>query len=170
MSQTSYTDTRAKAVPGLLYGNPADNYVVGDFISNEVLEPGRLVVKDSNGKIKVPANSGAAALSEQVVGVVAFQPTSMQTAIPAAGFTYPAGVKVPVLRKGRIWMQVDSTAEPTALAALNVHHPSTTATKRGKATTNATSATADAEIGNVAQMQFVEKASTTLWCVELNLP
>lgn len=167
--QTTYSTSRAKAVAGLMAGNPADNYVVSGYAAKEALEPGRLVVLDAaTGQLKVPANT-TGPLTEPVIGVVAFSPSNMQTAVPAAGFTYPAGSLVPVLRKGRIWAQVSSTAEPTEMVEANVKHSSTTATDRGKFTTDATDATAGTEVAD-SGAKFVEKATTTLWLVELNLP
>lgn len=172
--QTSYTDVRAKAVPGLLFGNPADSYIDGDYVAGEAIEPGRVLVRDATtGKLKVPV---AAFTVDQIAGVSVYQTTVQQAVFASGGtgggYTYAVNSKVPVLRKGRIWVQVASASEPTGLVLVNVKRSSTIATDRGKVSTDATNTTSGTEIDTVPNgaARFIEKATTTLWLVEFNLP
>lgn len=164
--QLSYSTSRAAAVPGLLAGNKSDTFVVGHYVAGEELTPGRLVVLNDAGTLEHPQHTSFS----RPVGIVCFSPANMQPAVPAAGFTYKAGDAVPVLRRGRIWCDVSSSSEPTALVEANVKSSSTVATDRGKLTTNATSSGTGVEIYDGGPLLFVEKASTTLWLCEVNYP
>lgn len=163
--QTSVSADRAQAVPGLL-SDDAQNYIVGEYTSAEALTPGKAVVLNSDGKLEHPQDTTIT----KIVGFVCFSPSNQQEAIPGAGFTYPAGVQVPVLRRGRIFATVVSSSEPTPLDACKIHHSSTIATNRGAVTTNAADTDAGEEVTAGAGLVFVRKATTALWLVEANYP
>lgn len=165
--QTAISADRAKAVPGLLADNRLDNYVTGRYVAGEDIYPGRLVVLNaSTGKLQHPQDTSFA----KAVGIACYSPTNQQTAIPATGFVYAAGAQVPVLRRGRVWAEVSSSSEPGQLVESNVKHSSTVATHRGKMTTDVVSTGAGTEVADGGAIAFVEKATTTLWLVEINYP
>lgn len=163
MSQTVYNLERAVAVAGLL----ADNgpYDVVSYPAGENIEPGRVVVLDTDGTVGVPS----ATTLTKVVGVAMYRP-SVEQAVGGGSAGYKTGEMVSVLRKGRIWAQFTGGTQ-VALGAVNVHHSSTTATNRGKFTNTVTSATAGAEITAGPEGVLTHKVGTsTLVQVSLNLP
>lgn len=80
---------------------------------------------------------------EQALAAYAVPPTT-------AGSTfvgYPKGFRIPVLKRGRIWMAYDGGGTPPKFGVFNIWHSSTGASPQGVATLTATSASAGVEIG-----------------------
>lgn len=161
MSQLTYSRDRAKAVPGLVSKDAA--YFIVSYAAAEAIPPGRLVVLNSDGKVELPQDTSLA----KPAGVSCFSPTNQQTAIPAAGFSYAAGDMVPVLRKGRIYADVQG-GSPAALTPANMNHSSTTATHRGKFSASATANTAGSEISKAGPAMFVEAGPSGVWLMEVD--
>lgn len=88
---------------------------------------------------------------------------------------FQAGDQVAVLRKGRIFANIDSddtASPPTFMLVAKVHHSSTTATKRGLLTTDAAVTTAGSEVTALTKCRFIRPSNTTsgVALVEIGVP
>jgi hypothetical protein len=133
---------------------------VSSLAQGGVIAPGTIVEMDSSGNCipLLDATTGGA-FAPKVLGVVCYDPmgamqTWAQPAVPPslASSTFPGyavGVRVPILRRGRLWVLWDGSVSNGALpnlGAVNVLHSSTGAFAQGVVTTLAVSATAGHEI------------------------
>lgn len=151
MPQTTYQNDFTTALPGQL-ADANDNYDIVAFPAAEIIPAGILV--ELNGSNLVQACQGTGATIAKPVGVSCYLSSS-----PPGG--YQIGDMVPCVRRGRVYMTTVGSA-PAAFVASNVSHSSTTATDRGKATTNATSASAGVEVAAVPGLMFFKAPDTSL--------
>lgn len=106
----------------------------GRYTCSEDLPFGRVVALHTDGQLRLPRHG------DKLLGVVPYR-----AAMPNGG--YKAGDAVSVLRRGEVWVETAGTAPTaTALQKPNVEASTTTATDRGKLTSDATSATSGSEI------------------------
>lgn len=165
MSQTSYTLDHAVAYAGQI----ADVWLAQDltsFPASEVIPAGRMC-EVTAGKARL-----AQSTTQDVVAGVGVGGVSVYNAMAIAG-GYQIGDMVPLLRKGRIWVDFVGTGA-TELEDAKYKHFSVTATDRGKFTDAASAAGADAEVSSIVG-KFRDRpagpgGSPAIACVELNLP
>lgn len=163
MSQTAYSLDSASGKLGQLADNSMSKEVVS-YVCSEAIPFGRFVELHTDGKVRLPQNTGQAIA--KLVGVALLDSTME----PDAGGGYAAGDVVPVLRKGRVYAEFSGTTI-SPLAAANIYHSSTVATNRGKATDTAAAGGAGVEIADPEGVKFVKDPSIANVCVvELNLP
>lgn len=87
----------------------------------------------------------------RLAGISLYSAERQQAYLAAAGGgagSYAAGEMVPVMRKGRIWVQFDGTGTWPDYNTVNVWHSSTGANPQGVFTMHATQTTVGAEIDN----------------------
>lgn len=159
MPQTSYDLDLARATAGQIVERYPGG-MRGKYEASETLEVGRLCELHSDGKLRAPQGTTLTKL----VGAVPYIATKQ---------TAPWGTSdgpVPVLKKGQMWVEYAGTA-PSAEAAVNVMHSSTTAANRGKVTASSTSVSAGSEISAVEGLRCLDvDTSLGLALVEFNLP
>ncbi len=106
----------------------------GRYECSEDLPFGRVVALHTDGKLRLPRHG------DKLAGV-----TPYRAAMPNGG--YKSGDVLAVLREGQIWVETAGTAPlVTALQSPHVMASTTTATDRGKLTSDATSASSGSEI------------------------
>lgn len=160
MPQTTYPLDPVAALAGMVVEK---GRMRGRFECSETLNPGRLVEKHTDGKLRQCQTASALG---NLVGAVPYSP-HMTVGGYTAGFA-----QVPVLRTGQIWIEYVGTA-PTTEQVVNISSSSTIATDRGKVTASAPSATVGVEIYAPPNGALkCTKVDTTLGLalVELNLP
>lgn len=165
MSQTVYTLDHAVAYAGQI----ADVWLAQDltsFPASEVIPAGRMC-EVTAGKARL-----AQSTTQDVVAGVGVGGVSVYNAMAIAG-GYQIGDMVPLLRKGRIWVDFVGTGA-TELEDAKYKHSSTVATDRGKFTDAASDATATTEVSSIVG-KFRDRpagpgGSPAIACVELNLP
>ena len=163
MGQLTYNRTRDVAVAGMVSQDCCECVV--SYPAAEDIEPGTFVVLNSSGQCEPPQDTSLG----KPLGVAVFSPTSMQPAVPAAGFVYKAGDMVPILRKGRCYVKYNG-GSPATYTQAHVKHSSTIATYRGYATASATSAGAGVEISDLGPVMFVEAGPSGVWLMEVCFP
>lgn len=163
MSQTVYNLDPTPCLAGQVVER---EQVVGMFTCSEAILPGN-VVELSGGQLRNPRTAGAVGA---IVGVAIYR-----AALEPNVTGYQIGEYVPVLRKGKIWVQAVATLPSVPMTVVNISSSSTIATDRGKVTASAVSAGAGTEVyappGNA--MTFVKGAAGvygTLALCEVNLP
>jgi hypothetical protein len=163
MPQTSYSLAPAVALAGML-ADHGDKEITSRPAA-EVIPPGRAVVIKSDGTVELPKTAGAAIPASgtgSLLGIAFYENYA-----PAGG--YQIGDMVPILRKGRVWVDFSGTLA-TDNEAVNISHSSTVDTDRGKFTDAATSTTAGSEITAFSKGIARGNAGAALACVEINLP
>jgi len=162
MPQTNMLLGPVPATPGMLFDEIGNCDIVTGRIASTVtaIVPGTIVELNTNGDV-VPLQDSTTggSFAPKIVGVVVYDPVGgmeswVQPAIPASTASstfagYPSGMRIPILRRGRIWNLWDGNISNGALpnlGAVNVLHSSTGAFAQGVVTTLAVSATAGHEI------------------------
>lgn len=160
---TSYTLAPDAGVAGMIADFSSPQNVVS-ALANEAIPFGRIVeltaTSDPGSPWTVQLPQGVTL--GKVLGVAVYDATHL----PGG---YAIGEMVPVLRRGKIWIEYTGGTQ-LALTALNVLHSSTIATNRGKATMTATSATTGAEIDVTTIICAGVKGVSGLVKAELNQP
>jgi hypothetical protein len=202
MPQLNYSLGPVPAVAGEIYDlsaiGPGDivSPVAGTLIpfgvlcelsSTGVLQP----VQDINANW--PPTGATAATS--LVGVSVYDPMGVMQdyigsapSVPPTGngsstSGWPKGMRVPVLRKGRIWMQFDGGGTVNRIGPINIWHSSDGTHPQGVVTFTATATTAGAEIstlgaafqswnpeGDAGAYEDGFGTTNTIICVSVNLP
>jgi hypothetical protein len=172
MGQTNYSLGPNPGVPGKVWDLSALR--TGDivsFVAGILIPFGVMVELNSTGKLQpvqdINANwppTGTVA-GTSLAGVSVWDPEgvmqdflgSAPTVPPTGGGSstagYPKGFRVPVLRRGRIWVQYDNTGTATRIGAVNVWHSSDGTHAQGVFTFAAPATTAGAEV-SVAPVSF----------------
>lgn len=159
--QSTYNTDPSVAFPGQLVER---DEVVGRYQCSEDIPPGRFVELHTDGKLRLPQNTGADI--SKLVGCAIYR-----GAVEPNATGYKAGEFVPVLRRGKIWAELVSGATVADLVAASVYHSSTLAANRGKVGSAAEASTAGSEIDSVAQIQFDGPSiANTCALVSINLP
>lgn len=148
--QTTYDLAPPVAAAGLLQDS---RFAESDsFVAGEDIPFGRIVeLNTADGRVYLPKSASLGRVAGVALYPVTGEPKT-GTAGPTNAYGWKAGDRVQVLRKGRVWMECLGTSPTLAqsFTTANVAHASTdgsgNAQHRGKATANATSATAGAEI------------------------
>jgi hypothetical protein len=164
MPQFSTSLTTVPGVAGQIYDLSAIG--AGDIISavaGEVIPFGVLCELNASGTLQPVQDINAdwppvgTAAGTSLAGISIYDPEGVMQdylgsapTIPPTGegsstSGYPKGYRVPVLRRGRIWMQFDGQGVPTRIGPVNVWHSSTTGLQ-GVITFTATSGTAGSEV------------------------
>src|SRR5579872_1356491 len=160
MPQTSMPLGPIPATPGMLIDLIENCYIETGLVSpnalNGVIQPGQIVEMDSAGNaIPLSDATTGGAFAPKIWGVVPYASMGgmMSWALPAvppstASSTfagYPKGTRIPILRRGRLYVLWDGNVSNGALPNLglvNVRHSSTGANPQGVITTLAVSNTA----------------------------
>jgi hypothetical protein len=167
MPQLNYNLGPIPGIPGQLMDINAVG--LGDIISGVaavVIPPGvdlefnssGLLVPVSDLTAAWPPAGGAGVTAHAGVSIydlAGFEQGLFPFAVPpsTAGSSatgYPKGAVVPVLRRGRIWMQYDGGGTPARIGGVNVWHSSDGTHPQGVLTFSATAVTVGAEIGAAA--------------------
>jgi len=107
MSQTVYSINQAAAQAGQLY-DLGENDVVSAVDHNEAVPFGVAVVQGAqDNECKLPASAGDMA---KVLGVSLLVQTKEQSLLTSI-VNNPAGSDISVLRKGRVWVQVEEAVQ-----------------------------------------------------------
>lgn len=181
MPQTTFTQTFPDAYAGQIDGSLQDAqwescYLTEDGPVAGASAAGLFVEYDPNvasGKgVRFPQGTTT---TMNIAGVLMRDPMNEPSVASPGnlGGPWKKGMQVQVLRKGRIWAVKGGTAAPAINAVPNIMHSSTTATNRGKVTSDATATTAGSEIqaapaGIGSKSRF--NATLGLYVLELNLP
>ncbi len=169
MPQTSYSQLPAPGTPGMIYdaqaigGGDIVSFTAGVVIPFGVLcelTPTGLLQPVQETNANWPPLAGTA--TNAIAGVSVYDPLGVEMAY--LGFQvppsitgsstpgYPKGAKVPVMRRGRVWMAYDglggANATNVRLGAANVWHSSDATHPQGVITFTATATTAGAEVSN----------------------
>lgn len=149
--QTTYLGDLPAGIAGLLEDSRYAD-IDGGFVAGEDIPFGRVVeFNTSDGKAYLPQS----ATLGKCLGISLYPVTKEPWTTTATGTTsygWKAGERIQILRKGRVWAELNGTAPTLAQSygVLNVAHASTNgsnnAQHRGKVTIAATSATAGAEV------------------------
>lgn len=159
MSQTSYAYDSAPAVAGQIADSGEDRHIES-VVAGEDIPAGRFVRIDrATDKVYLPNDT-----DNEIFGVTCYVDT-----LVGGSAIHKAGTVIPVLRKGRIWVDCD-TGTMTAGLPVRVHIDDAGApTKLGKATGSA--ASTDVISPDLEGVKFGRRSySDTLKTVELNLP
>lgn len=165
MGQTNYSLGPIPGFPGKIFDLSAlRSGDIVSFVAGVLIPFGVLCELDSNGKLQpvkdINANwpPSGATTGTSLAGVSIWDPEGVMQdylgsapSIPPSGGGsstqgYPKGFRVPILRRGRVWMAYDGQGTPTRLGAVNVWHSSDGTNPQGVITFTATSATAGAEV------------------------
>lgn len=161
MSQTSYSLDSVAAIPGQLYDANLPGNDIVSYVAQEDIPAGRMLNLRTDGRVELTKSASLGV----VAGFSIYKPFQKATAIGAPGFTYKAGEVVPVMRKGRVYVELTGAA-PTAGVALNVNSNATAAADLGKMTITA----AGANIFATAAVCFSPGSVSGLAVAELNIP
>lgn len=161
MPQTSYSLDNPNVVPGLII-DAGDDVRIEKYIAKEVINPGNGVELSSDG-LGVQNPQGTGTTVPNFVGVAVFKDGRE----PGA---YAIGDVVPVMRKGRVAVNLVAATTITALGVANLSHSSTISTDRGKFTSAATSGTAGSEVGSVNAIFRKDPVLTNVGIIEINQP
>lgn len=159
MSQTTYAYDAAQAVAGQK-ADSGEDYHVESVVASADIPAGRFVKIDrTTDKVALPDDT-----DNEIFGVALYVDT-----LVGGSAIHKAGTVVPVLRKGRVWVDCQA-GTMTAGLPVRVHLDDAGApTHQGKATGSA--ASADVISPDLEGVKFGRKsASATLKVVELNLP
>ncbi len=158
--QTSYSLAPGTGLAGQLLDSA--DCMITSYPAGEALSAGYLVVL-SSGVLALPAAADAVT-PPKIVGVVVYDDAREPG-------QYAIGDMVPVLRRGRIFAAWSGTTQ-AELTAPKITHSSATGAKGTFTDASATAATG-AEIGAAPEGCLMLRAngtSTTVCCIELNLP
>jgi hypothetical protein len=152
--QTAFSTNNKAGVPGMLYDKDFSSLIDSKPCGATTLIPGQMVELVSG--VLQPCQGTGDPDSNPVWGVVMFGDAMEPNPTTGAG-EYVYGLEVPVLRKGRIWVQLAAAVSSIVPgAAVNFSHSSTTATERGFFTTAAVSGTAGSEVSAVKGTWFAD--------------
>lgn len=165
MPQLSTSRKTIPGVAGQIYDLSAISAGdIASFPAGTDIPFGVLCELDSNGALQPVQDTNAnwppsgAANATSLAGVSVFDPEGVMQdfigsapAIPpnttgSSTTGYHKGMRVPVLRRGRIWMQFDGQGTPTRLGPVNVWHSSDGSHPQGVITFTATATTAGSEV------------------------
>lgn len=165
MSQTAHNLTPAVGAPGMLYDAKEGNDIV-TCIAGEDIEPGRFVelasADDKTGVMTVQMCQQTGATCTPV-GVSLRDQQREQNTWPAnASQGIKSGTRMAVLRRGRVFVERDSTdtAAVSRFDSPKIMHSSSTAAKRGMLTQAATSTGAGTEVTAQTVSQVWQDTST----------
>lgn len=161
LPQTTYNQFASVAVAGMLYDGVLNTDKCA-YPASEVIPFGR-ACEVVNGAVRLC--QGTTQEVPNLIGVSIYKDAHY-----AGG--YQIGEMVPLLRKGRIWVELAAgTTGAVELEGANVSHSSTIPTDRGKFTDAAANGTAGTEISSAVGKFRTSKATgaTGLAVVELNL-
>lgn len=158
MPQLNYPLTGTPAQPGQIFdeGSVRDGDIVS--ASSKVVIPFGVLceIRLADGQAQPVSETGAhwppsSFTAARLYGISVFDPMGAEQTYPAIGGSsscagYPAGVRVPFMRRGRIWMSFDNGGTKVKFGAFNIWHSSDGTHPQGVATFTATAATAGAEI------------------------
>jgi hypothetical protein len=163
MSQTSYSINQSAAMAGMLYDSAVAVDVVSavDVTESAGVGYGLALARSSvDGQVKLPASSGDVAA---ILGVSVLSQTKEQALLTGV-VNNPKGSDISVLRKGRIWVQVEEAV--TQASPVFVRFASGSFTQLGAFRASADSASAAQLVGAV----YVNSASAGGFAaVDLNL-
>ena len=165
MGQTNYSLAPLAGVPGKIFDFAAlQSGDIVSFVAGTLIPFGVMCELTSSGTLQPVQDINAdwppsgATTGTSLAGVSVFDAEGVMQdylgsapSIPPSGGGsstkgYPAGYRVPVLRRGRIWMAYDGQGTPTRIGSVNVWHSSTGAHPQGVITFTATSAGAGTEV------------------------
>jgi hypothetical protein len=149
---------------------------IQSFIAAEVIQPGRAVEIASDGLSVQQVQQSGSTLSPIgfSVWVAAREGAGAYgiTAYGVGGPQYNIGDTVPVLMRGRLYVEWKGTTQ-TAFGTPNVYHSSTTAADRGKLTDASTSTVAGSEVATAPMTIRVRQTlsgSGNIALVDVNMP
>jgi hypothetical protein len=160
--QTTYQQDLSVAIAGMIADGDVSDLT--SYAASEAIPYGRVVVVDAGGTCSLPKTAGAMPTS----GVGSPLGVSVYDSAGNPG-GFQIGDMVPVLRRGKVWVEFTGTAAADN-AALNVKNSSTIATDRGKLTDVATSVSVGVEISAMPRTVAKQLVGTTLVRVDINLP
>lgn len=164
MSQTTYNVFPAEAFAGQVADG--DDSTIKSYVADGEVLPGRLLELTTAGKVRMPQGTGSGL---PIAGAAVLRTSSAGNAPISTNSPYPDGKVVPVMRKGRIWLDFNG-GSPATGDSLNVKHSSTTDTHRGKVTGTTTSSSSGVEIANAYVQLHKLSAAGDLACVDVNYP
>jgi len=165
MGQTKYTLAPLAGVPGKIFDFAAlQSGDIVSFVAGTTIPFGVMCELNASGVLQPVQDINAnwpptgASSGTSLAGVSVWDPEgvmqdylgSAPTIPPTGGGSstkgYPKGFRIPVLRRGRVWMAYDGQGTPTRIGSVNVWHSSDGTNPQGVITFTATSATAGAEV------------------------
>lgn len=165
MPQTSFTTFPVEALQGQL-ADCADK-TIKSYRCTEDLAAGVFVERFTDGTIRAAQGTGSGL---PIAGVTVLKTAGASTAPLSTNVSHRAGDIVPVITKGSVWVAFTGGA-PNPGDTLNIHHSSTVATNRGKATATAANSVAGTEIvvSTTARLDHLNTAGD-LALVDLTIP
>jgi hypothetical protein len=159
MPQTSVPFGAILAQPGMPYDAEMSNRDVVSVVASQNIPFGSLVELTTGAAsvVNLPNDAGTGgSFLPKSVGIAMCNPLGTEEsylpgAVPNAGVGATAvgwlkGQKIPIMRRGRIWVLGDGGGTPLIFGAINVWHSSTGANLQGVFTFSAVSTTVGAEI------------------------
>lgn len=164
MPQTDYSSDSPVIEPGVVYSSRNDTHIES-CAALEVIPYGRGIEFNAD-RSGVQLTQGNAVTAPRLAGVSVAKRTREAGALSDG---YQIGELVPFLRKGAIGVALGPAGTGTIQTAANVHCAGVTATNRGKFTSAATSAGADAGIADVGAKFRQDPGIAGVGVVTLNL-
>ena len=149
--QLSYTRDLVPGLPGMPFGEWNELSIVS-YPAGAVIQPGIAVEVSAGLLYPLKDATTGGAFAPKLVGVSLRDPMMENSYPPAAGTAvvafagYQIGQPVPVVRRGRVFVQTDNVGAWPEMGTVNVWHSSTGANAQGVFTLTAVSAVAGAEI------------------------